>query len=96
MVEQISQTTNVSIHAPAWGATSDIDHKPTDFDRFNPRARMGRDILTASEQFTTNVSIHAPAWGATAERFYDDADNWVSIHAPAWGATSRYCGKKKA
>jgi len=33
----------VSIHAPAWGATSNLTVQFTDLPRFNPRARMGRD-----------------------------------------------------
>ena len=33
----------VSIHAPAWGATTVILHVDRSFCRFNPRARMGRD-----------------------------------------------------
>ena len=34
----------VSIHAPAWGATQ-IDSSSSWIDtRFNPRARMGRDL----------------------------------------------------
>ena len=33
----------VSIHAPAWGATFGRRHGFDRGDRFNPRARMGRD-----------------------------------------------------
>jgi len=32
---------------------------------FNPRARMGRDILSAIHTHQFEVSIHAPVWGAT-------------------------------
>jgi len=57
---------NVSIHAPAWGATmffvSFTDGKMC----FNPRARVGRDLDIAVELLQgIDVSIHAPAWGAT-------------------------------
>jgi len=35
-------------------------------ERFNPRARVGRDLNTLSERLVKHlVSIHAPAWGAT-------------------------------
>jgi len=32
---------------------------------FNPRARVGRDGVTAAQIGALTVSIHAPAWGAT-------------------------------
>ena len=32
---------------------------------FNPRSRMGSDVLMLVESGELNVSIHAPAWGAT-------------------------------
>jgi len=34
----------VSIHAPAWGATTSTDGGKKLFDGFNPRPRMGGDI----------------------------------------------------
>ena len=33
---------------------------------FNPRARVGRDLVIKCEEDFVMVSIHAPAWGATA------------------------------
>ena len=58
----------VSIHAPAWGATGGCrDQRP--FTSFDPRARMGRDIALARLiGRSADVSIHAPAWGATRGR----------------------------
>ena len=56
----------VSIHAPARGATKFTVFYKFFTERFNPRAREGRDndvILLADS--TVNVSIHAPARGAT-------------------------------
>jgi len=38
----------VSIHAPAWGATRLAPKHTLQFTRFNPRARMGRDSVTAA------------------------------------------------
>ena len=36
------------------------------FTGFNPRARMGRDVVNvSSNNIKLIVSIHAPAWGAT-------------------------------
>ena len=55
----------VSIHAPAWGATSTICTENTD-NCFNPRTRMGCDPLAPLvSSLRCCVSIHAPAWGAT-------------------------------
>ena len=55
----------VSIHAPAWGATTGGGGGALSCSRFNPRARMGRDIKSLSRIRDSIVSIHAPAWGAT-------------------------------
>ena len=38
-----SRNPTVSIHAPAWGATSKCNFTPTRIISFNPRARVGRD-----------------------------------------------------
>ncbi len=55
----------VSIHAPAWGATAfAIAYSPDPFG-FNPRSRVGSDILRSKPVLKREVSIHAPAWGAT-------------------------------
>ena len=62
------KNSQVSIHAPAWGATVfTFSNQELDIG-FNPRARVGRDdqVLILRERFA--VSIHAPAWGAT--RYY--------------------------
>ena len=56
----------VSIHAPAWGATSLLVAEAGPGWSFNPRTRMGCDtryFVHVRASFT--VSIHAPAWGAT-------------------------------
>ena len=42
------KTLSVSIHAPAWGATNDYLNNRSDIPRFNPRARVGRDIIFCS------------------------------------------------
>ncbi len=38
--------TRVSIHAPAWGATNEAKKIVENVVGFNPRARVGRDILS--------------------------------------------------
>ncbi|CAO3422305.1 hypothetical protein [Azospirillum doebereinerae] len=55
----------VSIHAPAWGATSDRRPSRSDSESFNPRSRMGSDTVVFVGLSLVEVSIHAPAWGAT-------------------------------
>src|SRR5947209_7822881 len=78
---------DVSIHAPAWGATLGMDCKAYLLTGFNPRSRVGSDILFNALAKKRGVSIHAPAWGATAGFDQRDKSFLVSIHAPAWGAT---------
>ena len=56
---------NVSIHAPARGATLLALLERSHILGFNPRARTGRDIGLAAGCRRTGVSIHAPARGAT-------------------------------
>ena len=55
----------VSIHAPAWGATGAGRISRGRPRSFNPRARVGRDLVHRRRAQTGRVSIHAPAWGAT-------------------------------
>jgi len=40
-------------------------YQDANINRFNPRARVGRDIANMAELESFIVSIHAPAWGAT-------------------------------
>jgi len=46
-------TPKVSIHAPAWGATVNTRGAAPYLQRFNPRARVGRDtfFLTLSRRY---------------------------------------------
>ena len=55
---------DVSIHAPAWGATPPGPHR-SDAGGFNPRPRVGGDRDRDTVGHVERVSIHAPAWGAT-------------------------------
>ena len=60
----MSKRYNVSIHAPVWGATIKgcfIVCK----NSFNPRTRVGCDLILRPKAGAGVVSIHAPVWGAT-------------------------------
>ena len=61
----------VSIHAPAWGATKRGRDVIAECTRFNPRARVGRDYARCCKPCGIGVSIHAPAWGATSNHIGD-------------------------
>jgi len=58
----------VSIHAPAWGATTraakDRDFKPVSIHA----PAWGATDVIARLYYAAGVSIHAPAWGATVHR----------------------------
>jgi len=58
----------VSIHAPAWGATSAEASPGRSTVCFNPRPRVGGDTVATHAIASGRVSIHAPAWGATSIR----------------------------
>ena len=78
----------VSIHAPAWGATSiSLEQARFSFS-FNPRSRVGSDTFNV-------VGTSGDVGFNPRSRVGSDArTSWlcefrlaVSIHAPAWGAT---------
>ena len=78
---------DISIHAPAWGATAYHVSRAYENRYFNPRSRMGSDQQHGKESQRSIISIHAPAWGATIFVQECVAVTYISIHAPAWGAT---------
>ena len=57
---------NVSIHAPARGATQNGTPPHFRYYSFNPRTRTGCDSIATPMQMQPKVSIHAPARGATS------------------------------
>ena len=62
----------VSIHAPAWGATSAVAGHTASSRCFNPRTRVGCDVpMEEALEVARKVSIHAPAWGATSLSSFD-------------------------
>ena len=65
-MEQARQLADVSIHAPAWGATPRALAASAGswwFQSTHPRGV--RLVKTAQDSLFLTVSIHAPAWGAT-------------------------------
>ena len=83
-----NRQTNISIHAPARGATPglSVDHVGHQISIHAP-ARGATYRSTVTEE-TPTISIHAPARGATAVRVVLHASVVISIHAPARGATA--------
>jgi len=84
-----SHLKQVSIHAPARGATRSQTLGNPELRRFNPRARTGRDVVEqafgeAYEAFQS-TRPHGARHPVVAKKF---AAFMVSIHAPARGATS--------
>ncbi len=55
----------ISIHAPAKGATNNMEEKDNGKNYFNPRSREGSDQAYQSDFADLIISIHAPAKGAT-------------------------------
>ena len=77
----------ISIHAPARGATWQRGPCPTTAPDFNPRYREGSDLWWGLDGLRLNISIHAPARGATPGGCQPVNRFRISIHAPARGAT---------
>ena len=79
---------DVSIHAPAWGATRHLRRGSSRWWGFNPRTRVGCD------EFIRHGLLCAVRFQSTHPRgvrllhfFPGIFEGIVSIHAPAWGAT---------
>ena len=78
----------ISIHAPVWGATGNIQDagaKVTGFQFTLPCGeRLEKNTISLRDW---NISIHAPVWGATQCAIFLLLFLKISIHAPVWGAT---------
>ena len=77
----------ISIHAPGWGATSNIE-----FKRKGDKISIHAPGWGATQDFPEAlgraiISIHAPGWGATPHLMIQGVTMDISIHAPGWGAT---------
>ena len=57
---------DISIHAPAGGATSPYFPSVLQSSDFNPRSRRGSDCIHRKNPLELEISIHAPARGATS------------------------------
>ena len=79
----------VSIHAPAWGATTNCPIMSSYVNRFNPRTRVGCDsVIRDSNVKVDKFQSTHPRGVRPASAGYAITHTLVSIHAPAWGATS--------
>ncbi len=80
----------VSIHAPAWGATPVTYKYVVDHRGFNPCPRVGGNPPLSGSVIQKNLCFNpCPRVGGNriAVVVFDDV-RCVSIHAPAWGATT--------
>jgi len=78
----------VSIHAPAWGATTIAPRDMMPSISFNPRARVGRDSArTCAAPTRARFNPRARVGRDQVRRVACVVAAVVSIHAPAWGAT---------
>ena len=79
---------NVSIHAPAWGATQHPRRPPVGMGSFNPRSRMGSDAAQRLRVRPHPGFNPRSRMGSDFRLGYEVVvEGYVSIHAPAWGAT---------
>ena len=65
LIVRILQIQEISIHAPARGATTCYTGICADCFYFNPRSRKGSDESAEGSPLYQDISIHAPARGAT-------------------------------
>ena len=80
---------HISIHAPAWGATSPAFTSAPASTYFNPRSRMGSDRLLTIVKIFIGISIHAPPHGERqATQANTTYNNSFQSTPPAWGATT--------
>ena len=79
----------VSIHAPAWGATSSTKGARRLSYCFNPRARVGRDVARfTAREYMREFQSTRPRGARRRQACRKGHLARVSIHAPAWGATT--------
>ena len=77
----------ISIHAPAWGATTGciVWSRFGSFQSTPPHGE--RQEVSIGNSAVAIISIHAPTWGATLYIQNKKPSFPISIHAPTWGAT---------
>ena len=86
----------ISIHAPAWGATSRNQSNPVGLPDFNPRSRVGSDGLVWGGNGAENNFNPRSRVGSDHHVLIGFPLFAISIHAPAWGATDRCRGTSVA
>ena len=86
--EWLANLERVSIHAPAWGATSSkarLTQRMKMFQSTRPHGARLVDVPSVSVKGSFNPRARM---GRDDERTTGSSCVAVSIHAPAWGATS--------
>ena len=85
---------NISIHAPARGATIQL-HLTQCCSVFQSTLPRGERHHAGFAAFYVGISIHAPTRGATISKRVSSPSLRISIHAPTRGATtgSKVCRK---
>ena len=85
-IDGLDKIREVSIRAPAWGATSRIHQNRQTYQCFNPRPCVGGDkALVGALKGQISVSIHAPAWGATTALLAQTQAYWKFQSTPPRG-----------
>ena len=78
----------ISTHAPAQGATDDVQMKETDKADFNPRSRTGSDQTAISQRGWIMYFNPRSRTGSDIVAVAVTNGENISTHAPAQGATS--------
>ena len=78
---------DISIHAPARGATRFSADVGINFNISIHAPARGATVIVVLFVYVCNISIHAPARGATSCDVFLYFAYHISIHAPARGAT---------
>ena len=77
----------ISIHVPVWGTTSGIYQALVGKRHFNPRSRVGNDMML---KYPTIKAAKFQSTFPCGERLHPQDKyrlEFISIHVPAWGTT---------
>ena len=78
----------ISIHAPAWGATYERRQALRRPTYFNSRPRVGGDLFPPQASSVWHLfQFTPPRGGRHSKGAQGGKRSMISIHAPAWGAT---------
>ena len=84
----LSCSLQISIHAPAKGATFTAVSSCILYPISIHAPAKGATLINMDWRISSTISIHAPAKGATVPHGTNSGGKRISIHAPAKGATS--------